>query len=456
VLIADDDRLGALVSNLDGHHTVLDLYVGNQGSLPEWKAIFRNMRSRAWPFLCGNRVFLYTRENAENGMIVELTGDGEQFRVIVPESSYPVQQHTALRDSLLVSHLLNGHMKIDQWSLTGSFLRTLDLPTRGSIQILPTYSSNASSAFALLESYTEAPRLVECGRPDLGSSITTRPASSSHRNYQNVKECSYTSRDGTTIPMVLLEPLYHHTAGVRPVILTGYGGFGVPELPRFSHLSNLMVELGAIVARPRIRGGSDFGEQWHTAATKRNRQTAIDDFIAAAEWLCLQGITDAQHLAIIGGSNAGLLVSAAMTQRPELFRAIICIGPLLDMIRYERFDQAARWRREYGTVEDADDFRALLSYSPYHNVKHTVDYPEVLFVTGDSDDRCNPAHVRKMAALLQGRLSQRKPVLVDHSPQWGHIPTLTLDERVTALARKAAFLCQTLGLSIPGDTDHGF
>lgn len=174
----------------------------------------------------------------------------------------------------------------------------------------------------------------------------------------------------------------------------------------------------------------------------------IDDFIAAAVWLCSEGITSPSQLAIFGGSNSGLLVCAAMTQRPDLFRAVLCIAPLLDMVRYECFDNAARWRTEYGTVEDPDDFRALLAYSPYHRVEETVNYPATLFVTGDKDDRCNPAHVRKMAAKLQNCTAQQNPILVDYSEQRGHVPALPLSVRIDALARRIAFLCRELSLDL--------
>lgn len=250
--------------------------------------------------------------------------------------------------------------------------------------------------------------------------------------------------------MMLLEPAQKLMRGAQPVILTGYGGFGTAEAPRFSRFTKLMIQLGASIARPCIRGGSEFGDDWHSSATRTHRQTSIDDFLAGAEWLCSQGVTDARRLALMGSSNGGLLVMTAATQRPELFKAVLCIGPLLDMVRYERFDHASRWKDEYGTVEDAEEFRALLAYSPYHNIKQAVDYPATLFVTGDADDRCNPAHVRKMSAALQNRAVQSHPILVDYAQQWGHLPTLSLSERTEALARKLAFLCDQLDLTIPG------
>ena len=223
----------------------------------------------------------------------------------------------------------------------------------------------------------------------------------------------------------------------------------LPETERYSRLAKILVELGAPIAKSIIRGGSEFGTEWHQAATRERKQTAVDDFLAVAQWLFSEGLANNKCLAIMGSSNGGLLVAASAVQRPELFKAVVCTGPLTDMVRYERFDHASRWRDEYRTVEDAEEFRALLSYSHYHNVKDTIDYPAMLFVTGDADDRCNPAHVRKMAAMLQERASQHHPIIVDQAQHWGHLPTLSLTERIDALSRKISFLCEQIDISVP-------
>jgi prolyl oligopeptidase len=224
--------------------------------------------------------------------------------------------------------------------------------------------------------------------------------------------------------------------------------------PQFSVLVAFMLECGAIFAIPHIRGGGEFGKAWHEAGRRRNRQTSFDDFLCAAEWLCREEITSPSQLAIFGGSNSGLLVGTAMTQRPDLFRAVICIAPLLDMVRYEHFDQALNWRKEYGTCESEEDFHALYAYSPYHRILDNVDYPAVFFVTGDQDDRCNPAHVRKTAARLIENTEQSKTVLVDYSCERGHSPVLPLSVRIDALARRVAFLGSELNLPLINGGSH--
>jgi prolyl oligopeptidase len=209
------------------------------------------------------------------------------------------------------------------------------------------------------------------------------------------------------------------------------------------------MERGCLFAVANLRGGGEFGEAWHFAAKRQRRQVAIDDFLSAAEWLINGGSSAPKKLAIGGGSNAGLLVAAALTQRPALFRAVICLGPLLDMLRYHRFDLADRWIDEYGSADNETDFNALKSYSPYHRVKGGTRYPAVLFISGDSDTRCNPMHVRKMVATLQAATTSANPILLDYRPSWGHTPVQPLTARIEALTDRLAFLSQALDLVIP-------
>jgi prolyl oligopeptidase len=207
------------------------------------------------------------------------------------------------------------------------------------------------------------------------------------------------------------------------------------------------MELGCVFALPHIRGGSEFGSNWHEAARRHKRQTAFDDFIAAAEWLIQSGRTAPSKLAIFGSSNSGLLVAAAMTQRPNLFRAVICMVPILDMLRYHLFDSAHLWEEEYGTAEDPEDFAALLGYSPYHKVRNGTAYPATMIVSGDSDQNCNPLHARKMTARLQAASISESPVFLDYSRYRGHSPVLPLSERLEALTDRIAFLCNQLNLT---------
>ena len=195
-------------------------------------------------------------------------------------------------------------------------------------------------------------------------------------------------------------------------------------------------------------GGSEFGVEWHKAAKRRNRQKAYDDFLCAAEWLVETGRTAQGRLAIFGGSNSGLLVGAALTQRPDLFAAAVCMVPLLDMLRYHLFDNAHVWKDELGTVDDPDDFAVLAGYSPYHRVREGVAYPATMLVSGDADRNCNPLHARKMTARLQAANVSKRPIFLDYSAFRGHSPVLPLGERVDALTDRMAFVCDQLQLPV--------
>lgn len=448
VLLHGDKSPAALVTELDGLDAVQDLYIASQ-STAQWKLAYGELRGRKWPLLAHGHLYVIDMEDARNGRVIELSKSGESPRIIVPECLSRIQRVWAVKRGFLVSYLIERRPRIELWSTEGKFVGTLGLPVDGSIELLPLCSEKSSSVFALHESYTEAPSLWEIDLSRGGLPEVARRSASTEKTSAEVREHWYTSRDGARIPIVLISPARTPLPCPRPVVLSGYGGFGSADLPRYSRLARVLVDLGVTIARPSIRGGSEFGEEWHQAATRRHKQKAIDDFLTAAEWLVAEGIADQRHLAIMGTSSGGLLVAAAVIQRPDLFRAVVCTGPLTDMVRYERFDHASRWRHEYGTADDTEDFQALLAYSPYHNVKEDVNYPATLFVTGDADDRCNPAHVRKMAAALQGRPAQREPVVVDYSEVWGHVPTLSLTERIEALSRKIAFLCEQLDITVP-------
>ena len=449
ILLSSRGTLAAVVTDSAGKGMVQDLYLASEGNNTLWNPVYERIRGRKWPLLAHGRVYLLDLEETPNGSLIELGEKDEPARVIIPERSNPIQRCFAVQNGFLVSLLVDRQTRIEQWTAEGEFIGALDLPSGGSIEVLPPCSEESSSLFILHESYTQAPCLWET---DLSETRAAGPicwTAPDEKSTAIVRECSYTSRDGTRIPMILLEPASKQRLGPQPVVLFGYGGFGAPELPRYSRLGKILVDLGATIARPSIRGGSEFGKEWHQAATKMRKQNSVDDFLGAAQWLLSEGIADEERLAIMGSSNGGLLVAASAVQMPELFTAVVCTGPLTDMVRYEHFDHASRWRDEYGTVEDAEEFRALLSYSPYHNVEDTVDYPAMLFVTGDADDRCNPAHVRKMAAALQERAAQQHPILVDHGQHWGHLPTLSLSERINALSRKIAFLCEQIDIHFP-------
>jgi prolyl oligopeptidase len=454
ILTADALHLGALWLHECRSEIVSDFFIAPLERVSKWIRIPPHQGRSYHPFLHQGRIFAL--RIAEHGglAVTELASDGRETHTIIPSKAPAIRQIAIAKDRIYANHLDRGIPAISIWSLNGEYLGVIDVPKAGSITLLANHGQRESNVFYTYESFDQPLTTFEYDSERNQSRVWHQRTLRTSQNPSIARHTSFQSKGGWEIPLTLVSPKNLSPARPAPTILTSYGGFGAPMSPQFSVLGATMRELGGIFAIAHVRGGGELGQPWHEAGRKQNRQNAIDDFIAAAEWLCAHGITTPKQLAIFGGSNAGLLVAAAMTQRPRLFGAVLCIAPLLDMVRYERFDLALRWRDEYGTAENTDDFRALYAYSPYHHVDEDIDYPPVMCVSGDKDDRCNPAHVRKMAARLQSRSAQRSPVIVDYSEQRGHVPALPLSTRVEALARRIAFLCKELTISLPAGGDH--
>jgi prolyl oligopeptidase len=235
-----------------------------------------------------------------------------------------------------------------------------------------------------------------------------------------IEQVWYESKDKTRVPMFLFHKKGLKRDGALPVLLTGYGGFDSSQTPYYSPFYLLWAESGGVLAVPNLRGGGEFGEDWHRAGMMEKKQNVFDDFISAAEYLIANKYTNSSKLSIYGVSNGGLLVGAAMTQRPDLFQAVVCGYPLLDMLRYEKFMDGPYWVPEYGSAEVPAQLTYLKAYSPYHNVERGRKYPAALFITGDGDTRVAPLHARKMSALLQASTGSDRPILLLYDTKSGH------------------------------------
>jgi prolyl oligopeptidase len=327
----------------------------------------------------------------------------------------------------------------------GRHLQDLPLPAIGSASAVVGRWSSAE-VFVMFTSFnipTTVYRL-DIRKPDL--QVFERLDVPFNGDEFEVKQVWFESKDKTRVPMFLVHRKDIQLNGANPTLLTGYGGFTVNMTPAFSARAAYWVERGGVFALPNLRGGSEFGEAWHQGGMLDRKQNTFDDFIAAAEWLIANGYTQPSKLAISGGSNGGLLVGASMTQRPELFRAVVCSYPLLDMVRYQRFLVARYWVPEYGSSEDPAQFKYIYEYSPYHNVKDNTAYPATLMVSGDSDTRVAPLHARKMAALLQSVKGNPNPVLLKYDTEAGHSGGQPLAKQIDDLTGELSFLFWQLGV----------
>ena len=405
------------------------------------------------PFFVRDQLLAYTDFAAPNFRIVRIDSVHPgpfHWHDVVPESDRRIQQFAVAGDQVFVTRIDRFSTKIEAFGLDGRRREGIPSPSDGTIDLL----NRTTATEKLFYAYTSIsrPTAVYCYDARREDVFTWNEANSpGDPSAIAVEETAYTSTDGTSVPLFLAARKDLLNSGPLPTFLTGYGGFGSCVTPRFTAFATFLMEQGFLFAVPALRGGSELGEQWHRAGKRGNRQNSFNDFVAAAEWLIREQRSISGRIAIGGGSNAGLLVGAAVTQRPDLFRAAICLGPLLDMARYHLFNFAAGWADEYGSPEDRDDFRFLLAYSPYHHVQDGVSYPAVFLISGDADTRCNPMHARKMAARLQAATGSTHPVLLDYKTAWGHTPVQPHSTKIEALTDRLAFVCHELRVRVqPG------
>jgi prolyl oligopeptidase len=450
ILDSPEAKLLAYAVFSAGKHPTTSLYLHSLDPEAPPKLLLRDIEGCFVPFFAHGELFAYTDFGAPNFRIVSIAiGDPDptHWRDIVPESDRRIQQFIVAGDRIFVTRVDGFSTQIEAFGVEDCQRKNVPPCPHGTIDLLnPTNRTDR-----LFYSYTSVaqPPTIHCySTRDEKPSLWREANVLFDPSVIAVEETGYPSKDGTTIPLFLAarKDLLH--SGPLPTFLTGYGGFGSCVTPRFTAFATLLIEQGLLFAVPALRGGSELGEQWHQAGKRENRQNSFDDFIAAAEWLLSEGRSTHGRIAIGGGSNAGLLVGASMTQRPDLFRAAICLGPLLDMTRYHLFDFAAGWAEEYGSPGDERDFHCLLGYSPYHRVQDGADYPAVLLISGDADTRCNPMHARKMAARLQAANRSEHPILLDYKPDWGHTPVQPLSAKIEALTDRLAFLCHELGIHV--------
>jgi len=447
-LVSDATRIGFLVYRLQ-NKTVLDFYLKPFAGEHPPEAVVTSADFQLTPLLIPGRLLALTDRGAPNLRVVEIfVNDKEREWIdIIPESGSRIDDCRIVGDRLCVLYTQNAATQIRIFDFSGRKTGELWLGEDETVRFMEN-PSEGDELFLEQESFTEPIGIFRYSTSTGKHLMWSRrsvPFDAARYGHQRVW---YRSKDGTRVPMFLMGRHDVLAGGTAPVIMTSYGGFGMSMTPQFSVFVAFLVERGCLFALPNIRGGSEFGAQWHNAAKRRNRQTAHDDFLSAAEWLIQTGRTRPEKLAIFGGSNSGLLVGAALTQRPDLFRAVVCMVPLLDMLRYHLFDGAKFWQDEFGTAEDPEDFAALLNYSPYHQVRDGVAYPATLIVSGDADKQCNSLHARKMTARLQAANASEHPILLAYSSMRGHSPVLPLSERIEALTDRMAFLCDQLELPV--------
>jgi prolyl oligopeptidase len=413
------------------------------------------------------KVYITTNEDAPRyRLFVTDAGnfDREAWKEIIPQSDAVLQNVSVYGGKLFAQYEQNATSRLEVFSLDGKRLSGIPLPAIGTV--FGTGGRwNRDEVFLGFHSFTVPPSIYRLdltllhveinGRYDTTAfaplSLWSKVDAPSIDPYAyEVAQEWYKSKDGTRVPMFIVHKKGLEKNGKNPTLLTAYGGFNISLTPSFSRTAYLWMEHGGIFAVANLRGGAEFGEDWHRAGMLEKKQNVFDDMIAAAEHLISEKYTDKNHLAIQGGSNGGLLMGAMMTQRPDLFRAVVCQVPLLDMLRYQNFQIAKLWIPEYGTADNAEQFKWLYAYSPYQHVKAGVEYPAILFMTGDFDTRVDPMHAKKMAALMQAEAkngsSKTRPILLRIESKAGHGAGKPVTKQIEEFTDVYSFLLWQLGM----------
>ena len=421
---------------------------------PELVPVHVGVDARAYPHVGRDgRLYIWTDLEAPRGrLVVADPADPAAWRDLIAEDPGAVLEDYAILDALdrpvlAVAWTRHAISKLSVHDLaTGERLTDVELPGLGSIGGLSERPEGGHETWFGYTDHTTPAKVLHYDA--LSGELTTWADSPGTVEVPAVRsrQVTYRSKDGTEVRMVIVSPTGEPDRP-RPTVLYGYGGFSVALTPAYSASILAWVEAGGAWAIANLRGGSEEGEEWHRAGMRENKQNVFDDYIAAAEYLLDEGWTRTDRLGIVGGSNGGLLVGAALTQRPELYRAVVCSAPLLDMVRYEKFGLGATWNDEYGTADDADELQWLLGYSPYHQVRENTAYPAVLFTVFDGDTRVDTMHARKMCAALQAATSagpDERPILLRAEGTVGH-GARAVSRTVDLSADQLAFLRRELG-----------
>ena len=400
----------------------------------------------------GDAMLVSTDDGAPNGKVLRASfGDPstKSWPVVIPEGKTPIDEVSIVGGRLFVHRLMDVKPETTIYTLDGKKTGTIAYPGIGSGSVVMG-RADSKTGFYTFSSFTVPPTIYRYDVATGKTAVWTKSKAPFDSDKYEVRQVFYTSKDGTRIPMFIAGRKGLKMDGKAPLLMTGYGGFLISETPYFDAKFAWWMEQGGFFALPNLRGGGEYGETWHKAGMFEHKQNVFDDWFAAAEYLIANKYTTRERFAITGRSNGGLLMGASMTQRPDLFGAILCGYPLLDMSRFQKFLIGRWWTTEYGSGENPAQAAYILKYSPYQNVCPEVKYPAIMFLTGDSDTRVAPLHARKMAALMQATVmaepeDARRPILLHYDTKAGHSAGVSLTQQVGATADELTFLWNETG-----------
>jgi prolyl oligopeptidase len=448
----------------DGHYLII--YV-SQGTDTRNRIFYRDLTQPGAPIVellndfdaaydfignVGTEFYFRTDLKAAMGRVIAIDitkPDRANWREVVPEGPDRLQGVTLVNDELIGDYLKDAHTATRIYRRDGSLVREVALPGIGNASGFGGKRRDTETFYAFTSFNTPA-AIYRYDLPTGTSTVFRQPKLAFNPDDFETTQVFYHSKDGTRVPMFISYKKGLKLNGKNPTYLYGYGGFDISLTPSFSPAILLWMEMGGVFAMPSLRGGGEYGEDWHHAGMKQNKQNVFDDFIAAAEWLIANHYTRPAKLAIGGGSNGGLLVGASLTQRPDLYGAALPAVGVMDMLRFQKFTIGWAWASEYGSSDNPSDFKTLYAYSPLHNIRPGTRYPATLITTGDHDDRVVPAHSFKFAATLQAAQATAKPVLIRIETRAGHGAGKPTTKLIEESSDRWAFLVHELGMRPAG------
>jgi len=423
-LTKQDSRVVELISEFENDYR----FLGNDGKIFYFLTDYQAPRKRIIAI------------NIENP-------DRKNWREVIPQVDETIADANLVGNYIIVSYLKDAYTQTKLYDLSGKFIREVKYPTIGTASGF--YGRrNDTETFYTFTSFAVPPTIYRYNLATGFSEVFRQPSVKFNPEEIEVKQVFYRSKDGTRVPMFIVHKKGIRLDGNNPTLLYGYGGFNISLTPSFSVSRIVWLEMGGVFAMPNLRGGGEYGEEWHRAGTKLKKQNVFDDFIAAAEWLINNKYTSPKKLAISGGSNGGLLVGAVLNQRPELFGAALPAVGVMDMLRFHKFTIGWAWTSEYGSPDNPDEFKTIYAYSPLHNIKKDTKYPAVLITTADHDDRVVPAHSFKYAATLQEAQAGTAPILIRIETRAGHGAGKPTSKQIDEQADIYAFLIKNLEIKV--------
>ncbi len=454
-----DWLFGATVTD-DGNFLILPVY---QGTDVKSRIYFKDLKSNggqvvkllddfdaAYYFVGnqGRKFWFHTDLDAPRGKLIEIDTTNparNNWKVVVPESKETLQSTGFVNNRFILNYLKDAYTEVKVYDTAGKLVSEVTFPGIGSAAGFGGKATDKETFYSFT-GFTTPTAIYRYDMVSGKSTIFRQPKVDFNPSVYETKQVFYTSKDGTRVPMFLTYKKGLKLNGHNPTYLYGYGGFNISLSPAFSVGNLVWMEMGGVYAQPNLRGGGEYGEEWHQAGMKLKKQNVFDDFIAAAEWLISNKYTSASKLAIGGGSNGGLLVGAAMTQRPDLFGAALPSVGVMDMLRFQKFTIGWAWVSDYGSSENADEFKVLYAYSPLHNIKPGASYPPTMITTADHDDRVWPGHSFKFAAALQAAQGGDAPILIRIETKAGHGAGKPTSKMIEEIADRWAFLIKTLDM----------